>query len=53
MTLLYSNVSILAHISTNGLVELPKFEDIDETFSCKYFMELQNSVQERSMCKQT
>ena len=51
MTLFHSNVSLTVCVGTNGLVELPHFDDIDETFSCKKFLVPQNSEQEHSTCK--
>ena len=51
MTLFHSNVSLMVCVGTNGLVELPCFDDIDDTFSCKQFLVPQNSEQEHSTCK--
>ena len=51
MKMLHSNVRLLAHMGTHGLVELPNFDDADETFSYKHFLVPQNSEPERSAYK--
>ena len=41
-TLRNSNISILVFIETDGLVELPSIDEIDEYFSHKNFLFTQN-----------
>ena len=51
VTLLNSEISLLNCIVTNGLVDLPIFNEIDENFSYKHFFVPQNSESEYSTYK--
>ena len=33
MILLHSNIELLIYVRTNGIVEIPNFDDVDESFS--------------------
>ena len=51
MMLIHSNIAFLMWIVTDDIVEIPRFDDIDESFSCKRFLVPQNSESECPTCK--
>ena len=38
MTLLHSNIALLMCVGTDSIVEIPQFDDVDESFSCRIFL---------------
>ena len=51
MMLLHSNVALLTCVGTDGIVEIPPFEDIEESFSHKRCLAPQTSAAEHHACK--
>ena len=46
MILLYSNITLLTHVGTDVIVEIPNFDDVDESFKRKNFLLPQNQEPE-------
>ena len=51
MILLHSNVTLLVYVGTDGIVELPNFDNIDESFDYKHFLVPQSTEPEHQLCK--
>ena len=51
MMLLHSNVKMIVFVGTNGTVDLPLFENLNESFSYRKFLVPQNSSPDYVICR--